>query len=79
MSSQVHRLCQGRLGSNLSSSNQHDFLSKELNRMVVASIMDVSFALHPPLAMKGDILISISGKPVFFHFWICTAMMEGNR
>lgn len=39
---------------------------------------DVSFALHPPLPVYGDILISLSGKPVFFHFWVSTAMLSGT-
>lgn len=39
---------------------------------------DVSFALHPPLPMRGDVRISCVGKPVLFHFWISTAMIGGT-
>jgi hypothetical protein len=40
--------------------------------------VDFSFALHPPLPLSGDILISVTGKPVAFHFWLSTCMMDGN-
>ncbi len=28
--------------------------------------------------LNGDICISVSGKPVVFHFWLSTAMLEGS-
>jgi hypothetical protein len=39
---------------------------------------DLSFALHPPLPLFGDIFVSVAGKPVAFHFWLSTAMLEGT-
>ncbi len=39
---------------------------------------DLSFPLHPPLPLFGDIFVSVTGKPVVFHFWLSTAMMEGT-
>ena len=40
--------------------------------------MDFSFALHPPLSLSGDVLITVSGKPVSFRFWLSTSMMDDN-
>jgi hypothetical protein len=39
---------------------------------------DLSFPLHPPLPLFGDICVSVAGKPVAFHFWLSTAMLEGT-
>ena len=39
---------------------------------------DLCFAIHPPLPLAGDVLVSVAGKPVFFHFWLSTAMLEGK-
>lgn len=40
---------------------------------------DVSYALHPPLPLHGDVRLTCSGKPVQFHFWISTAMVAGSH
>lgn len=39
---------------------------------------DVSFALHPPLPICGDVRVAAAGKPVGFSFWISTAMIKGD-
>lgn len=40
--------------------------------------VDVSFAMHPPLPLFGDVRIQCAGKNFTFHFWICTAMLSGT-